>query len=159
MATEPRRVRPPKRTLPNSNTRTLEWLIEHGPLQTKQKALMFAAALGAYQNRREPFSSAEEPIRWQIFENNGDDAFIYALAIAETGGFEVLADEDGERYVSLFEEYANGGLEYLEEHVINQPVGVLDALIDLLVQVRRHASDTHPGLEGITPAQLDALGL
>ena len=159
MATEPRRIRPPKRILPDSSKRTLERLVDEGPFQTKQKALMFAAALGVHQGNPKPFSSAEEPIRWQIFENNGDEGFIHSLAVAENGELEVLGDEDGEGYLSLFENYANAGLIYLEEHVLNQPVDILDALVDLLVQVRRHTSTPHPGLEGITPAQLDALGL
>ena len=159
MAVEPRRVRPPKRQLPGSSLRTMERLVEEGPFQTKQKALMFAAAVGVHFGRREALDASEESIRWQIFLNNGDDAFIQALGVAETEGLEVLADEEGEAYVGLFEEYANGGLAYLEQHVLNQPVDVLDALVDLLLQVRRGSERQRGGLENIAPGQLDALGL
>lgn len=159
MAVEPRRVRPPKRQPSGTGPRTIERLVDEGPFQTKQKALMFAAAVGAHFGRREPLGATEEPIRWQIFQNNGDDAFIQALGVAETEGLEVLADEEGEAYVSLFEEYANGGLAYLEQHVLNQPVDLLDALVDLLLQMRRGGDRQRGGLENIAPGQLDALGL
>ena len=159
MATEPRRVRPPKRQPPGGGPRTIDRLVEEGPFETKQKALMFAASVGVHFGRREALDKTEEPIRWQIFQNNYDDSFIQALGVSEAEGLEVLADEEGDAYVGLFEEYANGGLAYLEQHVLSQPVDLLDALVDLLLQVRRGSERQRGGLENIAPGQLDALGL
>jgi dnd system-associated protein 4 len=157
---EARRVRPPRRTSSASERRTLDRLVDDGPFQSKQKAMMFAAALGAFINRREPLQAAEEPIRWEIFQKNGDEAFIHALAINETGSLDILASKSEEDdYVLIFEEHANAGLAYLEDNVLDKPVDVLDAILDILVQARRRQQGTPAGLEGITADQLDVLGL
>ena len=158
---EPRRVRPPRRNLGNTDNKVLDFLVMDAKVfDTKQKALMFAAALGAHIEKREAVKSTEEGIRWQIFETQGDNAFIYALAVAETEGLEVLNDADaGDAYVTIFEEYANAGLIYIDEQILSKPVDPLDALISLLLDIRSREDKVVSGLEGITSEQLSALGL
>jgi dnd system-associated protein 4 len=121
---------------------------------------MFAAALGAHIEKREAVKATEEGIRWQIFETQGDNAFIYALAVAETGGLEVLNDADaGDAYVTIFEEYANAGLIYIDEQILSKPIDPLEAIISLLLDIRSREDKVVAGLEGITAEQLNALGL
>jgi dnd system-associated protein 4 len=156
---EPRRIRVPRRPTQGDAKKTIDRLVEDGPFQTKQKAMMFAAALGHHAGKREAFSSADEPIRWGIFENAGDDPFLAALAVAEAGGLEALSDGGDEDYPTVFEEYANGGLMELEERVLDQPADVLDQLIRLLTAARRRDEASPQGLEGLTSDQLDAIGL
>ena len=152
----PRRVRPPKRLQELS-----ERLIDNGPFQSKQKALMFAAAVGVYLDKRAPFSSSDTAIRWDIFERNNDDTFIYALAIAETGGLGILSDDtsESEDFITIFEEYANAGLKYVEDRIVNTPGNLLDELIQLILTVQRSGEEAPPGLEGLTQEDLDMLGL
>ncbi len=156
---EPRRIRVPRRPAQGEAKKTIDRLVDDGPFQTKQKAMMFAAALGVHVGRRDSFISADEPIRWDIFDNAGDGPVLAALAVAETGGLDVLSEESDEDYQVVFEEYANGGLKELEERVLDQPADVLDQLIRLLVAARRKDQPGPQGLEGLSPDQLDALGL
>ena len=120
---------------------------------------MFAAALGYQVERRGSFASADEPIRWAIFERAGDDLFLSALAVAETDGLEILNGTGDEDYQVVFEEYANGGLAELEERVLDEPADVLDQLIRLLTATRRKEQVGPQGLEGLSSDQLDAIGL
>ena len=79
--------------------------------ETKQAAMMFAAAVGYRFGSRKPLDSGGEGIRWNIFEKNRDEAFINALALAAKKDHAVL-DPDGpqnEELATIFEEYAAGG--------------------------------------------------
>lgn len=156
---EPNRIRVPRRPQAGDDAKTIDRLTEGGPFQTKQKALMFAAALGYHAGRRVPFASADEPIRWDVFERAGDDPFLAVLAVAVGGGLDILADETDDDAVAVFEEYANGGLAELEERVLNSPTDVLDELLRLLTSVRNAEGERPKGLEGISADQLDAIGL
>lgn len=153
---EHRRVRPPKR-MQGLN----DQLVDNGPFESKQKALMFAAALGVHLGKRESFSDSDVAIRWDIFERNGDDTFIHALAVSETEGLGILADgnSDSGDAITIFEEYANAGLKHLEAQVLNSPVDVMDELIQLIVSVQRSGKDAPAELEGLTQEDLDTLGL
>ena len=157
--TQPTRVRVPRRSAPGDEKRTVDRLVEDGPFQTKQKALAFAAALGHHVGRREGFASADEPIRWDVFERAGDDPFPPALAVAVGGGLGVLTDAADDDPVSVFEEYANGGLAELEDRVLSSPTDVLDEILRLLLAARRSGAESPGGLEGLSPNQLDAIGL
>lgn len=137
----------------------MDRLTEAGPFQTKQKALSFAAALGFHARRREGFASADEPIRWDVFERAGDDPFLPALAVAASGGLAVLTGASGDDPVSVFEEYANGGLSELEERVLSSPTDVLDEILRMLVSARHGGAASPEGLEGLSADQLDAIGL
>ncbi|WP_263819336.1 DNA phosphorothioation-associated protein 4 [Salinibacter sp.] len=151
-----RRVRPPKLAKEIS-----EHLVDNGPFESKQKLLMFAAAVGVQLGRRTSFSSSDVAIRWDIFERNNDEAFIYSLAIAETGGLDILSDdhEDSEDFLVYFEEYAHTGLQYLEENVVNSPGDPLDELIGLFMSMEDSEEETPEELEGLTQKDLDVLGL
>lgn len=92
-----------------------------GPFQTYADVFTFAATLGAKYNKRIPLniiSKEPAPISLEIFVSRGYDTVIKLLAIAETNvpnilSFHVLQAE--EKRVQIFEEYANGGLEQLQE--------------------------------------------
>lgn len=153
---KPRRVRPPGRLKDLSDQ-----LIENGPFESKQKALMFAASVGVQLGKREPLSSSGVAIRWNIFERNGDDTFIYALAIAEVEDLVILSNEidESEDFITIFEEYANAGLKHLEDRVLNTPGSLVDELIQFILSIQRSSEEAPPGLEGLTQEDLDMLGL
>jgi dnd system-associated protein 4 len=96
---------------------------------TYRDILLFAAALGFTQQRRVSFDAAAEPIR---YDTVADPQFAEAVVnmIAATAypddpeilGIDRLADR-----VRAFEEYANGGLEYLQGEINtrHQPVDLI----------------------------------
>ena len=93
-----------------------------GPFQTYVEVMLFAAALGAKRKKRVPlveFSRDLDPIRRDYFGNNKCELVINLLAISETKEHSILADNekcDDER-IQIFEEYANGGLEILQDEL------------------------------------------
>lgn len=107
-----RRVAPP---------RDLEGLLDElteqplGLFETKQKALMFASALGKRLGRRTPVDRRGVGIRVDIFENAHDDGFLNALAVAESGDLRLLGEDRVEERIRIFEEYAHTGLLHIRD--------------------------------------------
>jgi len=93
-----------------------------GPFQTYVDVMVFAAALGARRKKRVPlgeFARDLDPIRRDYFDNNRCELVINLLAISETQDQKTLADnEEADRQrIEIFEEYANGGLEILQDEL------------------------------------------
>ncbi|MFB2875742.1 DNA phosphorothioation-associated protein 4 [Floridanema aerugineum] len=95
-----------------------------GPFQTYADAIAFAAALGAKRKKRVVLQevSKKEPgaIAQEIFISRGYDRLIKLLAISETKDINIISPNDAEAEetrIAIFEEYANGGLEILQEEL------------------------------------------
>lgn len=93
-----------------------------GPFQTYVDVMVFAAALGVKRKKRVPlveFAKDLDPIRRDYFESNRCELLINLLAIAETQEQNILADNEkiNEQRIKIFEEYANGGLEILQDEL------------------------------------------
>lgn len=93
-----------------------------GPFQTYVDVMVFAATLGAKRKKRVPlveFARDLDPIRRDYFENNRCELLINLLAIYETQNHKILFNDEktDEQRIKIFEEYANGGLEILQEEL------------------------------------------
>jgi len=93
-----------------------------GLFQTYYEVLVFAAALGAKRGRFIPigeFSKEIDPIRQEQFVSKGYDHVINLLAVTHSGNPKVLSNiqEAEEKRIEIFEGYANGGLESLQNIV------------------------------------------
>ena len=93
-----------------------------GPFQTYVDVMLFAAVLGAKRKKRVTLVDVTrdlDPIRRDYFDNNRGELVINLLAIAETQDQNILADDEksDEQRLTIFEEYANGGLEILQEEL------------------------------------------
>ncbi|MEP0857888.1 DNA phosphorothioation-associated protein 4 [Trichocoleus sp. DQ-U1] len=95
-----------------------------GPFQTYADAIAFAAALGAKRRKRSPLGeiSKREPgaIALEVFVSRGTDRVIQLLSIAETKDIKILSPTDEnseEQRIRIFEEYANGGLEIIQDEL------------------------------------------
>lgn len=91
---------------------------EDGVFSTLKSALVFSAAVGYKQNKRLPFSKTGEPISYNLFNEHQDQPFMYALALIEYDDVSYLQEDKFLEAMKTFEEYAAGGLQYLD--------GVLD---------------------------------
>ena len=65
------------------------------------------------------FARDLDPIRRDYFNNNRCELVINLLAISETPDHNILADDEksDDQRIKIFEEYANGGLEILQEEL------------------------------------------
>jgi dnd system-associated protein 4 len=94
-----------------------------GPFQTYADAIAFAAAFGINGQKRVPLGLVAKepaPISLEVFISRGYDSLFKLLAIAATQDPTVLSvyDTDAEATrVQIFEEYANGGLELLQDEL------------------------------------------
>ncbi|MDM9381437.1 DNA phosphorothioation-associated protein 4 [Chlorogloeopsis sp. ULAP01] len=92
-----------------------------GPFQTYVEAITFAAALGAKHKKRIPLEGIAKdlsPLRQDYFPGSFA-LLINLLAIVETTDINILGDNDiaDEQRIHIFEEYANGGLEILQNEL------------------------------------------
>jgi len=78
-----------------------------------KNTLVFAASLGFKKQLRQSFEESSEPIALRIFDDNTDIPFIYALALAESDDISMMTKAKFKDAVLIFEEYANGGLSYI----------------------------------------------
>ncbi len=86
------------------------------------RLMMFAALLGYRLNLRSPVAQKASGKAIPVAYFEGNPAFrglLYLMGIVETNDTKCLhaTDEAEEAIVSVFEEYANGGLRYLAEEV------------------------------------------
>ncbi|WP_017315878.1 DNA phosphorothioation-associated protein 4 [Mastigocladopsis repens] len=95
-----------------------------GPFQTYVDAMVFAAALGVKYKKRVPLGETVKrepsPIPQENFASMGHDWIIKLLAINETHDIKILSSREEEyedKRTQIFEEYANGGLEILQNEL------------------------------------------
>lgn len=92
-----------------------------GVFPTYADLIAFAASLGIQHKYRLPLDGVAKepsPISLDVFTSRGYDLLIKLLAIAETEEPKIISNSDSEleeKRITIFEEYANGGLEKLQE--------------------------------------------
>lgn len=95
---------------------------DSGPFQTYADVMLFAAVLGAKQQRRvalTEISKNPSPINIEVFLSRGYDGVIKLLAFMTTQDLKSLSNEEdsvNQRH-QILEEYANGGLEVLQSEL------------------------------------------
>ena len=95
-------------------------LPDEAAFSTFRDTLLFAAAIGVSFKRRVAFSSAAgDPIRYETLTGPSfSEALISMIAVNEIHDDPEIMDSSRlEERVKIFEEYANGGLEYIQEQV------------------------------------------
>ncbi len=114
-----------------------------GPFTLIADILVFAAALGLKRNRRvrliEPLA---EPIRQSVFDRQGYDTMMNLMALHADPRPDVLADSDDavDARARTFEEFANGGLELLQEE-LRGARDVLEIIVLLISSERKKESE------------------
>jgi dnd system-associated protein 4 len=89
---------------------------------TIRDLMSFAAVLGFEHGRKKPVDSKFIPIESRPFERSESTVdLIYLLALASEKNVEILRDEENERLVSIYEEFAQGGFEILEGWLLESP--------------------------------------
>lgn len=124
----------------------LEQKSSTGMFSTYADVVAFAASLGIKRDRRSPFTEVSQnepaPISLEVFISRGYERLIQLIAVVTTEDIKVLSMDDAaetER-VKIFEEYANGGLAYLQQE-LRGAVDYTDRLI-LILNAERFSKET-----------------
>jgi dnd system-associated protein 4 len=104
---------------------------------TYRDILLFAAAVGFRHDRRVPFNTtAGDPIRYETLTTpTFSEALVNMIAAnVVTDDPEIMDGARIEERIRIFEEYSNGGLEYIQEqvNVRHQPAALV--VIDLVTE-------------------------
>lgn len=87
---------------------------DDGPFEHLKDVFVFAATLGYHYERRKPIEGERQHVGfWHYLVESRDVPLLQSLAVAETEGLEVLGDQ-GE-IILIAEEYANGGIDLLDQ--------------------------------------------
>lgn len=121
-----------------------------GPFQTYADVIMFAAMLGLKRQKRVPVKTASKrepaPISMEVFISRGYDLAIKLMSLSETQETTILSsyNSDAEtQRTQIFEEYANGGLEILQDE-FRGSVDYTNQIL-LLLTVERDRTPFHRG--------------
>lgn len=142
------RIRPPKEL-----ESVLDSLKNDGFFETKQKALMFAAAVGyAFERKKnglgQPLDSYGEGIRIEYFEKPRDDRYIDLVAVAAASDLQVLADNVQSNRIEQFERFANTGLMELKKLCYTGTQDPMLGLLGIIDSLADEASEEAlPGLD------------
>ena len=138
----------------------------NSPFQTYADAILFAAVLGAKQNRRVPLGEIAKkepgPISIEIFMARGYDPVIKLIAIAVTENINVISPIGGsapgsnrsdfeQQRIQIFEEYANGGLEILDRELC----GAVDYTERILLMLSAALGSSDVDASTTAPAEFD----
>lgn len=108
---------------------TLKKLMVEEPFRSLSLIDIFAISLiyGKKEGIRTPLDKKKTGrIRQTTIEDSNVHYLMMAIAVEETGSFDVLAKRND--YFKICEEYAKTGLSLLEEDFIENPKGLLDDL-------------------------------
>jgi dnd system-associated protein 4 len=105
---------------PQQHEALLVEMRDEAAFSTFRDTLLFAASVGVHFARRVPFTAAAgDAIRYETLTVPGfSEALISMIAANEmSDDAEVMDNSRLEERVRIFEEYVNGGLEYIQEQV------------------------------------------
>ncbi|WP_079675870.1 DNA phosphorothioation-associated protein 4 [Mycobacteroides abscessus] len=132
---------------PQQHEALMQEMQNEAKFPTYRDILLFAAAVGFRQQRRVPFtSSSGDPIRYEVLTYPGfSDTLINMIAAnVVPDDPEIMDGSRLEERIKIFEEFANGGLEYIQEqiNVRHQPVDLI--VIDLVTDVLAESGGAKP---------------
>lgn len=117
-------AKPPEKEIPDQEKDT-------PPFESMKNLFMLAAFIGYKNKKRVPLENRVDIFSWQVLATDENYlSLLYALAVTETNGVEVLTDR--RKILTIAEEYANGGILQIEEEVKERPGEKIDNLLDLL---------------------------
>lgn len=137
-----RRVRRPKKKSDILNRLTDR--DENGPFGSHVDVMFFAAALGAYHDRKEEFEENLDPMVLELFtKTQARDAMFYMLPIHDQADLSLLRDSEEalDQRVQIFEEYANGGLSLIQERLSATGQTPENVVYELMHEAHRNRED------------------
>jgi dnd system-associated protein 4 len=144
-----RRIRRPKEQ--EDIYKSLTDSSEFGIFATYKDVFMLAGSIGFMEKKRKSFTGSAEGIPWTVFTLETDEALINAVALAETEDISLLEDDSDtfDKKMTIFEEYAAGGLEVINNKLMENPKLALNSYFDLIISMENEVNDKDRNLKGI----------
>lgn len=88
---------------------------------TIKEFMVFSALVGFQLDKFKPLTAKTNTtsILLETYATTKHDAYIYLIALAKEPSLEILKDENLKKSISIFEGYCNGGLEVIDDWVVN----------------------------------------
>ena len=102
--------------------------------KTYKDALVFAACLGFSRDKRISFDKSSEPINIQVFSGTFDQMIMNTLAIGELDDPYVMSNGREDEKICIFEEYACGGLEILQDEIGQGQIALDEGILTMIMQ-------------------------
>lgn len=102
--------------------------------RTYKDALVFAACLGYSRGKRVEFEKTGEPVNLQVFSGKFDEMVLNTIAIAELDDPYVMAKNREDEKIKIFEEYACGGLEIMENEVGHGKLDIYEGIVNMILE-------------------------
>ncbi len=103
---------------------------EAAPFLWMKDVFVWAVALGVKAGERRPLNGSRQIFRWDQLSQDLDVPVLRAIAIADTGGVEVLTQEN--QVLRIAEEYANSGIREIKEEMVDRAGQPLWNLVNVL---------------------------
>ena len=116
---------------------------------TYKDALIFSACLGYSRGKRQVFDKTSEPVGLHIFKGDYDAAIFNCIGLSVTGDPHIMGSDRESERIRIFEEYACGGLQIVEDEIY-KGAGTWDQL--MLALVASQAKPETSVLDDITQA-------
>ena len=111
---------------------------EDGIFDNNKDLFLFAASLGYKDKKRRALLKRDNEIPLSVFQKSKDNLdFIDLIALGDTKDVYILDWDDEEiidKKLTIIEEYANRGLEIIEEKLFNNNTDIYDNLLQLVHQ-------------------------
>ena len=103
--------------------------------ETYKDALIFAACYGLMKEHRLAFKKSSEPIPLSVFNNDREQMIINVIAMSDCGyDPNIMSDDRTEEKLTIFEEYACGGLALLSNRLDMTDDQLTDALASIIME-------------------------
>jgi len=117
--------------LSKTKQKTGDWIFNNN-----KDLFLFSVSLGYKYERKIPLLKRENEIPLSVFQKSKDNLdYIDLIALGDTKDVYILDWNDDkvvEKKLTILEEYANGGLEIIEERLFNNNTDIYDNLLQLL---------------------------
>ncbi|MEH7223417.1 DNA phosphorothioation-associated protein 4 [Bacillus sp. JJ1566] len=144
-----RRIKRPKDQ--DSIYRKLTDRDEFGIFASYKEVFMIAGTVGFLEKKRKQFSATAEGLLWDNFNLDTDEPMINMVALSETQDIDILRDdaETFDKKLNIFEEYAAGGIEIIEQVLLEQPKLVVNNYFDFIMSMENDTTEQERNLKGI----------
>ncbi|MGN7787821.1 hypothetical protein ACTJIJ_25020 [Niabella sp. 22666] len=102
------------------------------PFATMKDVFMLAVSLGRQHNSCPSIQTPKEIFSGDVLDARMDVAILVAIAFEKNQQFDTLLDP--KQVLETAQQYANGGICFIEEQLLNQPGRPLNNLIDLIIE-------------------------